>query len=126
MQYIVAGHNITVYHTCVLHSVINVLCTLVQKRCYVIDAKDSEIQYFKVHITNSLQEFDCKSIMNLAYMQIKMQIIEKSVMVWIISVNLCVLLFGEGGEDEAVEGGGRLGGAVCGGTEMEGGKRIGK
>ena len=55
MQYIVARHNITVYHTCILHSVINVFCTLVQKRCYVIDAKDSEIQYFKVHITNSLQ-----------------------------------------------------------------------
>jgi len=55
MQYIVAGHNITVYHTCILHSVINVFCTLVQKRCYVIDAKDSEIQYFKVHINNSLQ-----------------------------------------------------------------------
>ena len=55
MQYIVAGHNITVYHICILHSVINVFCTLVQKRCYVIDAKDSEIQYFKVHTTNSLQ-----------------------------------------------------------------------
>ena len=55
MQHIVAGHNITIYHTCILHSVINVFCTLVQKRCYVIDAKDSEIQYFKVHITNSLQ-----------------------------------------------------------------------
>ena len=39
---------------------------------------------------------------------------------------LCVLLFGEGGQDEAVEGCGRLGGAVGGGTEMEGGKRIGK
>lgn len=39
---------------------------------------------------------------------------------------LCVLLFGEGREDEAVEGGGRLGGALIGGAEMEGGKRIGK
>ena len=49
----------------------------------------------------------------------------KPVRVWIISVILCVLLFGEDGQDEAVEGGGRLGGAVGGGTEMEGGKRIG-
>ena len=55
MQHIVARHNITIYHTCILHSVINVFCTFVQKRCYIIDAKDSEIQYFKVHITNSLQ-----------------------------------------------------------------------
>ena len=39
---------------------------------------------------------------------------------------LCVLLFGEGGEDEAVEGGRGLGGAVGGWTEMEGGQRIGK
>jgi len=63
MQYIVARHNITVYHTCILHSVINVFCTLVQKRCYVIDAKDSEIQYFKVHITNSLQLLAAKLLL---------------------------------------------------------------
>ena len=35
----------------------------------------------------------------------------KPVRVWIISAILFVLLFGEGGQDEAVEGGGRLGGA---------------
>ena len=63
MQHIVAGHNITVYHTCILHSVINVFCTLVQKRCYIIDAKDSEIQYFKVHITNSLQLLAAKLVL---------------------------------------------------------------
>ena len=63
MQYIVARHNITVYHTCILHSVINVFCTFVQKRCYVIDAKDSEIQYFKVHTTNSLQLLAAKLLL---------------------------------------------------------------
>ena len=46
-------------------------------------------------------------------------------MVWIISVILCVLLFGEGGQDEAVEGSRGLGGAFGGRAEMEGGKRIG-
>ena len=49
----------------------------------------------------------------------------KPVRVWIISVILCVLLFGEGGQDEAVEGGRWFRGAVGGGTEVEGGKRIG-
>ena len=38
----------------------------------------------------------------------------------------CVLLFGEGGEDEAVKGGRGFGGALIGGAEVEGGKRIGK
>ena len=55
MLHIVARYNISVYYACILHSVINVFCTFVQKRCYIIDAKDSEIQYFKVHTTNSLQ-----------------------------------------------------------------------
>ena len=49
----------------------------------------------------------------------------KPVRVWIISVILCVLLFGEGGQDEAVKGGRGLGGALIGGAEVEGGKRIG-
>ena len=39
---------------------------------------------------------------------------------------LFVPFFGEGGEDEAVEGGRRFGCALGGGAEMEGGKRIGK
>ena len=55
MQHIVTRHNITIYHTCILHGVINVLCALVQKRRYVVDAKDSKIQYIEVHMTNSLQ-----------------------------------------------------------------------
>ena len=38
----------------------------------------------------------------------------------------CFLLFGEGGEDEAVEGGRGLRGALGGRAEMEGGQRIGK
>ena len=89
MQYIVARHNITVYHTCILHSVINVFCTFVQKRCYVIDAKDSEIQYFKVHITNSLQEFGCKVTAFFGYMQgfwqesvEKVDFVRKSAILW--------------------------------------------
>jgi len=55
MQNIVTWHNITIYHTCVLHGMIHVLCAFVQIRSHIIDAKDSETQYFKVHITNSLQ-----------------------------------------------------------------------
>ena len=63
MQYIVAWHNVTIYHTGVLHGVINVLCALVQKRCYIIDAKDSKIQYFEIHTTNSLQLYAAKLLL---------------------------------------------------------------
>ena len=55
MQYIVARHNITVYHTCILHYMIYFPCAFVQIRSYVVDAKDSKIQYLEVHITYSLQ-----------------------------------------------------------------------
>ena len=55
MQDIVTWHNITIYHTCVLHGMIHVLCAFVQIRSHVIDAKNRKIQDLKVHITNSLQ-----------------------------------------------------------------------
>ena len=63
MQNVVTWHDVSVYHTCILHSVIYFLCALVQKRCYIVDAKDSEIQYFEVHITNSLQLLAAKVLL---------------------------------------------------------------
>lgn len=63
MQHVVTWHDVSVYHTCILHSVIYFLCALVQKRCYIVDAKDSEIQHFEVHTTNSLQLLAAKVLL---------------------------------------------------------------
>ena len=58
MQNIVTWHNITIYHTCVLHGMIHVLCAFVQIRSHVIDAKDTPalIKIFKDLVLKSYGE----------------------------------------------------------------------
>ena len=73
MQDIVAWHNITIYYTCVLHGMIHVLCVFMQIGSYIVDAKNSKIQYLEVHITNfwlkGIAFFQCMQVLRQEFVE---------------------------------------------------------